>query len=130
MKYIIKPDLQKNLLYVWFSGHIDEQEAARLGKEFVQALQKLRPGFILISDLSDAVPASPQAMESLKHSQLAIAEYGAKKVIRIIGNIVGTAQVKRMQRESGADYDVVQVTSVEEAERLLKEAGIEFQLKR
>lgn len=115
----VSVNTDKNRLYIVFRGNVDDNEATLAADETIKALDLVRPGFTVLTDLANAVPISTYATDNIKRGQLAIARKGVKKVARVVKNIVGAMQFKRVQREAGIDYEVIQVTSMEEAEVLL-----------
>ncbi len=119
--YDIRTDSKKNRLYLTITDELNGVEAALAAEEVIQAIEDLTPGFTVIDNLSEALPISADATKHIKRAQLAIAEKGVKKVVRVVSNIVGAMQMKRIQHETGVTYEVIQTTSLEEAERLLDE---------
>ncbi len=115
----VKTDRSKHRLYVTLDGYMDEAEVKKMTEQVEQAVQQLQAEFTVITDLSDFLPTSTEASEYIKHTQKVIAQHGVKKVVRVVSNIVGAMQFKRTQREAGATYDVVQATSLREAEAIL-----------
>lgn len=119
--YEVRADLEKNRLYIIFRGKLNDVEAGLAADEVLEALEQMRPGFTVVTDLAEAVPVSVEATQHIQRGQQAIAQKGVKKVARVVHNIVGAMQFKRIQEESGLTYEVIRVTSLEEADRVLDE---------
>ena len=108
----------KNRLLVRIWGDVDDAEALRIGDAAVAALERLRPGFDVVSDLSGAVRAPPQAMAQLKRIIEAARARGIRRVVRVVGRSVDAAlQFERVSRELG--HEAYLAFSLEEASRLL-----------
>ncbi|PIE34593.1 hypothetical protein CSA56_07325 [candidate division KSB3 bacterium] len=119
--YHVRVDRQKNRLYISIKDRIDDVEVDLVSEEIFLALDELQQGFTVITDLSDAIPVSPQVSERLQRILLALSQKGLKKAVRVVQNIVGAMQLKRLYEESELTYHVIQATSMEEAERILNE---------
>ena len=120
--YGIRYDERKNRLYVELKGTISEEEALALLRKTQDVLEHhLRPGLSVINDLSDALPLAANVAAYISQGQAAIDAKRPSKVIRIVKNIVSAVQFKRTHQEAHIGYTVTQVTSPEEAERLLDE---------
>ena len=118
--YGIRYDERKNRLYVELKGTISEDEALALIRKTQDVLeQHLRPGLSVINDLSDALPLPANVAAYISQGQSAIDAKHPSKVIRVVKNIVSAVQFKRTHQEAHIGYSVIQVTSLEEAERLL-----------
>ncbi len=112
----------KNRLLVRIWGDVDDAEALRIGDAAVAALERLRPGFDVVSDLSGAARAPPQAMAQLKRIIEAARARGLRRVVRVVGRSVDVALVfERTSRALG--HEAYLAFSVEEAERLLDGGG-------
>ena len=120
--YGIRYDERKNRLYVELKGTISEDEALALLRKTQDVLEHhLRPGLSVINDLSDALPLPANVAAYISQGQAAIDAKHPSKVIRVVKNIVSAVQFKRTHQEAHIGYTVTQVTSLEEAERLLAE---------
>lgn len=118
----IRVNVTKNLLYITLHGYINEPEAVESTNKFIEGIQKLRPGFVVVSDIRTFKPGTPRAAEEFVRGQLACKEHGMKCIIRIVGdNVLGKMQVQRTTTETGVPSHTV--ASPEEAERLLAKLG-------
>jgi hypothetical protein len=114
-------DLVKNRLLIRYKGFLSDAEMKNAANQIIKELKKLKPGFMVINDISEFKPASPAGLEEVQRAQNAIQAHGAKKIIRIINRKHVTAQMQ-FDRMGKAVYkvDTATVTSMEEAEQLLE----------
>ncbi len=117
--YEIKVDTQKNRLYVILKGFMDQEEAKNAANEVTRQSMLLTPGFDILTDISEFSPVSPEAAEEVKRAQGMLFRRGAKRVVRVVKNVLSSMQFKRTQKEAGAKYEVLTAASVEEAEQML-----------
>jgi hypothetical protein len=119
--YEIELDLKKNCLYMKITGFLQEEDAKQMADTIILKAKKLEPGYTIINDISQCKPAPKEAFTHLKRGHSFVARHGVKRIIRVIGNPVTAMQFNRAQRESQTDLEIIEVESLEEAERLLKE---------
>jgi four helix bundle protein len=83
--------------------------------------KKMRRGFAIINDITEARPTSPEIAEVIKTAQTALFALGATKVIRIVGPEAAATslQFARTQRESHAAYESYIAATLEDALKLL-----------
>lgn len=118
--YAVSPDRKNNCLYVILKGFVSKEESIDMRYEVAQKVKQLQPGLTLITDISECKPATQEVFQNFKQSHNMVAEYGAKRIIRIIGNKITSLQLQRSQREATGDQiQVIEVNSFDEAERLL-----------
>ena len=113
--YDAKADVSRNLVIATLAGYLTEEDATAAADLVIAESNKLKPGFICITDLSTFKPVSTVAAEQITRTVKHIAEKGVAVTVRIIGNAITDLQFKRTYREGGATYDVVQVRTMEEA---------------
>jgi hypothetical protein len=113
---------QDRYLYVRLAGVLTMREAREGTALVVAEAKKLKPGFSIIADISEARPNSPEVADVIKTGQQAVFEMGAARSIRIVG-IAGAAslQLSRTQRESQSTYVVLQAPTLNEAIRMVKD---------
>lgn len=108
----------KNRLLVRIWGDVDDAEALRIGDAAVSAMERLRPGFDMVSDMSGLRHVPPQAMAQLRRIVEAARARGFRRVVRVVGRSVEAAVVfERTSRAIGHEAHLA--FSLEEAERLL-----------
>jgi hypothetical protein len=114
----IQPDIGKNRLFIRIEGRLEDSDARAVGDEIIRAMDRLRPGFALISDLSQAEPMGPQGVEQLKRIILVSRERKVGQMVRIVGRAAQAAlQFARTSKEY--QHEPYLAFSREEAERLL-----------
>jgi hypothetical protein len=122
--YETKAHTDANYLYICIKGLMYLPEAEEAVAAVIAEGKKLRPGFAIINDISEARPTSPEIAEVIKKAQVALFGMGAVRVIRIV-NSAGAAthlQFARTQRESNAAYESHIAASLDDALSLLREA--------
>jgi hypothetical protein len=108
----------KNRLVVRIWGEIGDEEARHIGDAAVKALERLRPGFDILSDLTGLAPITAEGQAQLKRIIEAARARGFRRVVRVVGRSVDAAlQFERISRELG--HEAYLAFSLEEAERLL-----------
>ena len=114
----IQADVGKNRIYVRVAGKLDDAEAPAVGDALIREMDRMRPGFALISDLSQAEPMGPQGVEQLKRIITASRERKVGQTVRIVGRAAQAAlQFARTSKEY--QHEPHLAFSREEAERLL-----------
>jgi hypothetical protein len=118
LPFTIKIDHQKNRLYVKLVGLLGGEEMLEGSRQTIKAMESLKPGFTIITDISECRPLSQEGFQEIRR----VAETGLKLGMRISARVVGPStitrlQFKRMSREAG--YDSYNAASLEEAEAML-----------
>ncbi len=114
--YETKAHADRNYLYILIRGLMYLPEAEEAVAAVIAEGEKLKPGFTIINDISEARPTSPEIAEVIKKAQTALFTMGATRVIRIVGEAAAThLQFARTQRESNAAYASEVAASLEEA---------------
>jgi len=117
-KTIIQADTDKNRLYITLNGFFTNDELVTAADKIIEETNKLKPGFIVINDISNFKPASQSGMSEIKRAQMYVKEKGAQRIIRVIGEAALTSmQLSRTAKEIGYEADAV--ATVAEAEKLL-----------
>lgn len=119
--YEVKIDPQKNRLYIILKGFLKNPEMQEVVDEVIRSIDKMKPGFDIITDLSEFKPVSQEGTEYLKRAQMAVYKSEVRKVVRVVKHVISAMQFTRIQREIGADYEVIEANTLEEAERILDE---------
>jgi hypothetical protein len=89
-----------------------------VGDAIIREMDRMRPGFALISDLTQADPLGPVGMEQFKRLLVAARERKVGQTVRIVGRAAQTAlQFARTSKEY--QHEPYLAFSREEAERLL-----------
>ena len=117
----IKINTSRNAILCVLIGQFDYSEAERYVEKFKAGVDKLKPGYTVISDLRDFSPAKEDARTVLQEAIEYSVSRERGRVIRIVadsvGSKVGNIQLNRASREMGYDVDVV--ATLAEAEKLM-----------
>lgn len=117
--HTIKADLSKNLLVLSLEGFMNDQEIRETSTEVINEAKKLKPGFSVINDISKMKPATQTGVEDITKAQAAVLKMGVGKVIRIVDNPVSKMQFQRTAKLASADYQVAEVSDMDEAMRMI-----------
>jgi hypothetical protein len=116
--FTVKADVAKNRLYITLVGffHADEMKACT--DQTILETKKLKPGYDVITDISQFKPAGPDAAKEIERGQ---AHFKATKIghgIRVVGGSATTSmQFTRTGKAVGYIPDTV--STVAEAEKIL-----------
>jgi hypothetical protein len=109
---------EKNRLYIKFVGVFNAEEMAAAIPKLNSVVKDLKPGFTVVSDISEYKPSSQETAEQISRGSDNLVKKGMKKLIRVVGeSAVAQMQFKRTAQAGGIQADTA--TSVEEAEKLL-----------
>ena len=111
-----RTDTSKNRLYIAVDGFLSEAEAPVVIRGVVQAMNILKPGFSMISDLSNLSENDPLRSLLLANLQSAAQEFGASRVIHVRRRPGSEGPPKSWPCVS---YQGTEARSVEEAEQML-----------
>jgi anti-anti-sigma regulatory factor len=84
LMYHSEIDDANNLLKISYAGKVDAQEAGRAAKECETAVQKLRPGFRLLSDLSALEEMDLACVPHIRRMMDLCDKAGVELVVRVI----------------------------------------------
>jgi len=116
--YTIRVDAIKNRLYVTLAGYFTLEEMTRCGDETIEATAKLRPGYDVITDITQFKAGPPEVAKDIARVQAHFRKSGARQGVRIVGgNVVSGMQFRRTSAQ--AVYNSVNVPTLEAAEELL-----------
>ncbi len=116
--YETKAHADENYLYFCLKGLMYKAEAEEAVAAIVAEGAKLKPGFTVINDASEARPSSPEVAEVIKTAQTQLFTMGATKLIRVVANAT-KMQLARMARETNAAYETHIAASLDDALELL-----------
>ncbi|MDY7031867.1 MAG: hypothetical protein SVY10_08150 [Thermodesulfobacteriota bacterium] len=115
----VRSDISKNRLYVTLDGYFTDNETKEAADRVIMEVNKLKPGFDIINNISTVKPTSPKGTEDLGRAIQYLADYGIRRAIRIVpSSYFAASQFSRVSSEIGG-YDVHTASSMEEAERML-----------
>jgi hypothetical protein len=116
--YTIKADVQKNRLYIKLVGFFSTEEMKKATDDTISEVRKLKPGYDVITDVSEFKPAGPETVKEIERGQAHFKATGVGHGIRVVGESVLTGmQFNRTGK--GVGYIPDAVATVEEAEKLL-----------
>jgi len=111
-------DTVRNRIYVKVQGFPTETELEQHVGKLIGELDRLRPGFAVISDVTDSKVTTPAGAEVLQRLMKEYKRRGVSRIIRIVSREVLTKmQLQRITQE--ADIPVSHAASLAEAEKLL-----------
>ncbi|MDX1569228.1 MAG: hypothetical protein R3200_01995 [Xanthomonadales bacterium] len=117
----LKINPEKNAILCVLSGKFDEAEAHDYVSKFKDGVDRLEPGMVVITDLTEFVPTDDEVRRILQEGSKYAVERGVLRGIRIVtesvSSKVGNIQLNKTARELGYKVDVV--NSLDEAKRLL-----------
>jgi hypothetical protein len=118
--YSIRVDLDRNRLYVTLVGFFSLDEIKRCGDETIEATKRLRRGYDVVTDITQFKAGTAEVAADVARVQAHFRRSGARQGIRIVGsNVLSGMQFRRTG--TSAEYNSVNVTSIEEAEKLLSD---------
>ncbi|MEM9300669.1 MAG: hypothetical protein AAGE01_01080 [Pseudomonadota bacterium] len=110
-----------NAILCVLKGRFDVPEAEAYVAKFREGIDKMRPGFTVISDLTEYAPSDEDVRRILQDGSAYAVEKGVARGIRVVpekvASRVSNIQMNRTARELG--YEVEVVASIEEAKALL-----------
>ncbi|MEW6515464.1 MAG: hypothetical protein AB1439_00980 [candidate division FCPU426 bacterium] len=123
ISYDIRADIDKNRLYITFKGFFPENLTVEIADKTIAEATKLKPGFVIINDITQTLPTSGRGAEQIQRVQEFMRQQGVRRVIRIVDpkNVLARVQFERTGKDAGYTIPVDVVGSLEEALRLLEE---------
>ena len=114
-----KADVKNNRLYMHMEGFYSNDELQKAVNIAMLESKRLQPGYTVINDITELHISDMEGLQHIKKLMEFASNNGTKKVIRIIKNKLSKMQFEHVTE--GANYDIVEVNSLEEAEKYLKE---------
>ena len=113
--YQIKADIDQNRLYITLEGRIDSKESKQAASQVMANMKKLKPGFDVITDISEFEPATQKEVDVLMQVQKALIDSGVNRIVRVVGNkikaTVGKIQFDRASKLTNVDaknFDLIE----------------------
>lgn len=114
----IHANVGKNRLFIRIEGRLDGDQARMAADAMIKEMDRLRPGFDVVSDLTKAEPMGPEGSAALKRVLEAQRARKYGRAVRIVGKSAAVAvQFARDSKEF--HHEPYLAFSLEEAERLL-----------
>lgn len=119
--YDVKADIDRNRIYITIGNLEGEVEMQTLAQAVKAECQKLKKGFTCITDLRKYKVQDEHFEDYIKETQEAMIQAGLAKVVRVRREtgLLGHFQLDNASMEVG--YHAENVTSMEEAEKILDE---------
>jgi hypothetical protein len=99
-----KADPDRNRLYVTLKGRMTGKDAKQASARVISDLKKLKPGFDVITDISEFEPVTQKETELLVQAHKLFIKKGVGRVTRVIGSelkaVVANIQFERVSRKS------------------------------
>jgi hypothetical protein len=112
-------DSVKKCLIIKLGGYLSDQEIKSVVDKILSTLKTMKPGFFVITDISEFMPSSENGVLQMKRVQEILYKSGVKRVFRVVGNIVSKMQFDRVQKEANADYETIEVKTIEDALKMI-----------
>ena len=113
--YQTKIDIEKNRLYIALTGRITAKESKKAASQVIDDLKKLKPGFDVVTDISDFEPVTQKEIEMLIQVHEALIENGVNRIARVVGSelkaTVGKIQFERASKQTrvvAKNFDLVE----------------------
>lgn len=121
--YTVAADAAKNRMTIRIEGFLSEAEAKGLAGEIISQGMKLKPGFGVISDVSQARPFDEAGALHIQRAQGFLQRQGMHRIIRVFDPrvILSKMQLERKGKETGFSIKQESARSLAEAERMLEE---------
>jgi hypothetical protein len=121
MPHELTKDLAKNRLYLRLEGLAEDDEVKRTADAVIAAMQEMRRGFTVVTDITDFRPVTQAGVEQLRRISEEGLRLGMQATARVVGkSLMVSQQFSRVDRDAG--YVTYTASSREEADRLLDEA--------
>ena len=113
----VRADLGANRVYVTLKGFSSDEEMAQHVARTAAEVRRVKPGFVMISDISQMKPATPNGTKMLQDIMQLYVKQGIAKLVRIVGDdVIAKGQFNRLAKEAG--IPVHYVSSRDEAEKI------------
>jgi len=114
----VRADTAKNRLYVKLVGFFDYKEMKAATDATIEGINKLKPGYDVINDISEFKPVGPDTLKEIERGQVYFKKSGIRYGIRVEGKAkLANLQFSRIGKS--VDYVTDSAETLEEAEKLL-----------
>jgi hypothetical protein len=114
---IVKADIEKNRLYTTLKGNLGKEDIMSLPEDLRREAEKLKPGYLAISDVSAYIPASEENIEILNETMGVAVETKMGTTIRIVSDT--SIDLQRLS-SSNHGYKAMICHSRDDAEKIAK----------
>lgn len=109
----------KNRLYVTLTDEVLEEELVAAQDSLRQQLDRLRPGFDVVNDISGVSAIGPSAAQLFAEIASPVAKLGVRRVVRVVGRSTEAARLFESATRKLQIPGAFLAFSREEAERML-----------
>ena len=114
----VHADTVRNRLYITLVGFFAIEEAKQCGDETIAATRKLKPGYDVVTDITEFKPGSQDVAKDIERVQMHFKISGARQGVRVVGSNAPTSmQFARVGKSAG--FEATNVATMAEAEKLL-----------
>ncbi len=118
----VRIDLEKNRLYITVGKRENQDEIKTIVEKVGQACQTLKPGFTCVTDLREYEVGPEEDEKYIYQTQKTMVEAGLKNVVRVRKQFGALGHFQFDKQSVALGYHARNVTSIEEAERILDES--------
>lgn len=116
--FTVKSDVEKNRLYITLVGFFHQDEMKACTDTTIAEIKKLKPGFDVVTDVSQFKPVGQEALDEVARGQAFFKSAGIRHGIRIEGDaVLSSNQFSRVGK--AVDYNPNIVKTVADADKLL-----------
>jgi hypothetical protein len=118
----VRADVVGNRIYVKTTGFFGDDEIEEQVKKVAAETAKLRPGFVVIADITDMKATTPAGARALQGLMQEYKRRGISRIVRIVGQeVLAKMQLQRITQEIG--IPISYVTTQADADALLRNAA-------
>lgn len=114
---IVEADTERNRLYTTLEGNLSKEDILSLPEDLRREAERLKPGYLAISDVSAYIPASQENIEILSETMGVAVETKMGATIRIVSDASMDLQ---QVSSSNHGYKAIICRSKDEAEKIAK----------
>jgi DNA repair photolyase len=115
----VKADIDKNRLYTTLKGHLSKADIFTLPEDLRHEANKLKPGYLAISDVSEYKPISNENLDTISKIMEAAIETKMGTTIRVVSDASESDLQKLSSSKHG--YKAFICRTLAEAEKLAKQ---------
>jgi hypothetical protein len=114
-----RADTRKNRLYVNFIERMDVEEVKVSGADVIQEAKKIKPGFGIISDISEFSPTTEEGRLGMQNVMKTLKEMGVSHLARIVKHHNSLSSYQWQRTSKAVGYAADEVPTMAEAEIML-----------
>jgi len=114
---IVEADIERNRLYTTLKGNLSKEDMISLPEDLRREAERLKPGYLAISDVSTYMPESEETLEILSETMGVAVETKMGVTIRIVSD--ASMDLQKVS-SSNHGYKAIICHSKDEAEKIAK----------